>query len=96
MVVYTKSLIERPWVGRVKEAVDSEHFIIQWFDRQGKTNKFRAMLQADKSPYTSVLDNSTVMYWGISIERTDNSFHLSPYWLAKVMKEYLKCDALGK
>jgi hypothetical protein len=96
VIVYTKSLVGRPWVGRVQEVVDSEHFIIQWFDRQGKTNKFRAMLQADKSPYTSLLENNTVMFWGISIERTVNSFHLTPYWLAKVMKEYLKCDAQRK
>jgi hypothetical protein len=67
--------------------------VIQWFDRQGKSSKFRAMLKEDKTPYLSVLDNKSVMFWDISVQRSDNLFHLTPYWLTKVMKEYEICDA---
>ena len=88
VVVYTKSLVGRPWVGRVEEVFSDETFSIQWFDRLGKSNRFRAMKKADKTPYISKLDNSVVMFWDISVQRTDDSFYLSPYWLNKVTKEY--------
>ena len=93
VIVYTRSLVGRPWVGRVNEIHGNQTFSIQWFDRQGKTLKFRAMVNPDKTPYISVLDNSTVMFWDISVERSESSFQLSPYWLTKVMKEYKICDA---
>ena len=92
VVVYTESTIGRPWVGRVCEVFDNKMFSIQWFDRQGKSTTFRAMKKPDKSPYLSKLDNSVVMFWDISIERTTQSFHLSPYWLRKISGEYEKYD----
>ena len=92
VVVYTKSTVSRPWVGRVAEIFGNLKFSVHWYDRQGKTSKFRAMMKDDNTPYSSVLDNSTVMFWDISVERSHNSFHLTPYWLGKVKKEYAKCD----
>ena len=79
-------------MGRVEEVFSDETFSIQWFDRLGKSNRFRAMKKADKTPYFSKLDNSVVMFWDISVQRTDDSFYLSPYWLNKVSKEYEKYD----
>ena len=92
IVVYTKSKVGRPWVGRVKEVFHNKTFSIEWFDRQGKSSIFRAMKNSDKSAYTSKLDNDVVMFWDISHQRTADSFHLSPHWLAKVATEYEKYD----
>ena len=97
VVVYTESTVGRPWVGRVQKIYEQhKKFVIRWYNRAGKTNKFRAMVKDDGTPYLSVLENSTVMYWDISVERTENAFHLTPYWISKVMKEYQKCDLKRK
>ena len=92
IVVYTKSKVGRPWVGRVKEIFHDKTFAIEWFDRQGKSSIFRAMKNSDNSAYTSKLDNDVVMFWDISHQRTSDSFHLSPHWLNKVATEYEKYD----
>ena len=94
VIVYTRTKVGRPWVGRVEEVLDNKTFSIQWYDRQGKSNKFRAMKKADKTPYISKLDNSVVMFWDISVQRTEDSFYLSPYWLNKVAQEYVKYDRI--
>ena len=50
------------------------------------------MFNDDKTPYQSVLENQSVMMWDISVERTQNSFHLTPYKLSTILKEYKKYD----
>ena len=92
VAIYTECTDERPWLGRVKEVLDDSKFVIQWYQRQGKSLKFHAMLNADKSPYVSQLENSNVMMWSFSVEKTPNSFHLTPYRFSQILREYKKYD----
>ena len=94
IVVYTECTEGRPWVGRVTEVLVERKFFIQWYQRQGKSLKFHAMFNSDKSPYISKLENSNVMMWEISVEKTKNSFHVTPYKLSKIIKEYKNYDEL--
>ena len=93
VVVYTKSKVGRPWVGRVQEVLPNQQFVINWFDRQGKSLKFHQMMRTKKDPYKSKLPNSSVMFWSVFVNRTETSFHLTPYWLTKILKEYEKYDS---
>ena len=92
VVVYTREVKGRPWVGRVTKVNTNKTFELQWFDRKGKGSTFRAMKTSDNEPYITKLDNSVVMFWDISDQRMSDSFHLSPYWLSKIQKEYEKYD----
>ena len=92
VVVYTNNRSGRPWLGRVLNCYDDRTFLIQWFERQGRCLKFRAMFESSKQPYTSRLSNDVVMFWDITVQKSDNSFNLTPYWLTKIMKEYEKYD----
>lgn len=95
VVVYTREVKGRPWVGRITKVNSNKTFEIQWFDRKGKGCTFRSMKTPDNEPYTTKLDNSVVMFWDISDQRMSNSFHLTPYWLSKILKEYEKYDMNG-
>ena len=92
VVVYTKSKVGRPWVGRVQEILPGQKFVIHWYDRQGKSLKFHQMMKSKKEPYLSKLPNSSVMFWSVFVNRTETSFQLTPYWLTKIAKEYEKYD----
>ena len=92
VVVYTKTLSKRPWVGRVLEILSKKRFRIQWFGRKGRGNKFYAQTNADGSPYSTVLDTSMVMYWEICEAKQDTSFILSHVWMKKIAEEYCKYD----
>ena len=87
-----KDRLERPWVGRITEVLERRKFIIRWYQRHGRSLRFHAMFNDDKTPYQSLLENQSVMMWDISVERTQNSFHLTPYKLSKILKEYKKYD----
>ena len=92
VVVYTECSQDRPWVGRVKEVLEGKRFTIQWFCRQGKSLKFHAMFNSDKTPYVSELENSNVMMWEISVQKNISSFHVTPYKMSRMIKEYKKYD----
>ena len=52
VVIYTKSKIKRPWVGRVHEMLPGDKFMIQWYIREGRRKKFNAMINPDGTPAT--------------------------------------------
>ena len=49
------------------------------------------MINPDGSPYVSELELGNVMMWNNS-SQTDNSFHVSPYRLAQILKDYDRYD----
>ena len=95
VVVYTKTKLNRPWVGRVKQHLPGNMFSVQWFKRRGRGNTFHAMVQTDGSPFLSTQDNAVVMFWHICQQDTltETSFKLSNYWLEKINQEYADHDA---
>jgi hypothetical protein len=90
--VYTKSKVERPWLGRVHTILKDQKFLCHWYRRHGKSSKFHAMTNPDGSPYVSELELGNVMMWNNSSQQTDNSFHVSPYRLAQILKDYDRYD----
>ena len=46
------------------------------------------------TPYISELENSNVMMWNISVQSMEKSFHVTPYRLAQIWKEYQKYDKI--
>ena len=76
VAVYTVQKRKRPWVGRVASLKNRETFVVQWFekDKTSKTGKYVAMEHENGSPYTSELDQSSVMLWSFTESRTDDSF----------------------
>ena len=94
IVVYTEVVLGRPWVGRVKEVYpESKEFLLQWFERSGKSTHFRAMtFGTDKKPFVTKLEDSCIMYNEISVHKGDLDFHISHYWISKIMKSYKEQD----
>ena len=95
VVIYTRSPQERPWVGRVLNILLDKKFSIHWFERHGKSGKFHAMENPDGTPYASELENSSVMMWDIATQSMDKSFHVTPYRLGQIVKEYKKYDNMN-
>ena len=94
VVVYSTIKEDRPWVGRVKTILEDSKFVIHWYQRQGKSNKFHAMFNGDKTPYVTELENANVMMWEISVQKDEKSFHVTPYRLSQFKKEYTKYDLM--
>ena len=92
VAVYTKSRLDRPWLGRVLTILENQKFVIHWFRRHGKSSKFHAMANPDGTPYVSELEFGNVMMWNISVQKIENSFHVTPYRLAQIGGEYKKYD----
>ena len=94
VVVYTEVKDGRPWVGRVQETyIDRSEFLIHWFERIGKSTHFRAMtVGEDKKPYVTRLEESCIMYRYISVHRGDQDFHISHYWISKILRCYQELD----
>ena len=92
VVVYTRSKIGRPWTGRIVEILPNKRFVINWYEREGKSLKFRSMKQGKSDLYTSELENSSVMFWDMSTHKSERSFHLTSSWMDKIIKEYKLCD----
>ena len=65
VIVYTKSTLRRPWVGRVTAKLDDDEFMIHWFGRQGKRKQFHALMEADGRPNTSAVSADSIMFWNI-------------------------------
>ena len=93
VAVYTQSVKDRPWLGRVQNVEENgAKFEIQWYKKKGRTMTFQAMLNKDGSRMTSVLPSETVMLWEFSTNRTDNTFDISKEYLDKIQKEYADHD----
>ena len=94
VLVYTDDVQGRPWLGRILEILEGRRFLCHWYQRHGRSLKFHAMSNADKTPYVSELENRVVMMWDISSDRTNTSFNVTPYKLSKMLDEYKKYDDL--
>ena len=92
VVIYTRSKLGRPWVGRIVQVLEGEKFSVQWYQRRGRGTLFIAMVNSDGSPVLSVQQNAVVMYWHMSTEKTVDSFRLSHYWLEKIKLDYAEHD----
>ena len=93
VVLWTLSKKWRPWVGRVKEILSEEEFIIHWFERlQPNSNSFVASKNADGSPYVSKQSMACVMFWQMAINATEDSFDISEYDMKRISHEYKAHD----
>ena len=92
--VYTVQKRKRPWVGRIASLKNRDTFVVQWYekDQTNKCGKYVAMKSDDGSPYTSELDQSSVMIWSFTESRTDDSFVITPVWMDCLKQEYAKMD----
>ena len=91
VVIYSDSREERPWLGRVSQILEGNRFLIHWYKRNGKSSKFHATYSGGE-PYVTELEFSNVMMWDIAAHRMETSFHVTPYRLAQIGKEYKKYD----
>jgi hypothetical protein len=93
VAVYTRSVKDRPWLGRVVNVQeDGVSFEVQWFKKKGRTLTFQASLNKNGTRYTSVLALETVMLWEFSYNKTDETFDISKEWLDKINDEYSSHD----
>ena len=90
--VYTENTKGRPWVGRVIEILDKKRFTINWFIRLGRSLVFQAMTEADGSPSVSTIELDSIMFWEMSVKRTEDKFTLPCFWLETIKMEYTKLD----
>ena len=88
VVLWTHSKRSRPWLGRVNDIVNDEEFIIHWYEKKGGGNKYYASMQEDGTPYLSKQSMSSVMFWQMSINATEDTFELTEYELKRIMHEY--------
>jgi hypothetical protein len=89
VAVYTRSVKDRPWLGRVVNVQeDGVSFEVQWFKKKGRTLTFQASHNKNGTRYTSVLALETVMLWEFSVNKTDETFDISKEWLEKITDEY--------
>ena len=91
--VYTTNKRWRPWVGRVVQLLENKKFLIHWYSRKsGRGRKFEAMTEENGERCVSEISYGSVMNWGMSENRTKNSFTLSTYWLEYFVREYANYD----
>ena len=88
--VYTENLKGRPWVGRVVEISANKQFIINWFSRLGRSMVFQALRETDGSPALSTIDLDSIMFWEMSVKRSEDKFSLPSFWLETIKMEYAK------
>lgn len=82
VLVYTKVIASRPWVGRIIEILDGNRFTIHWYTRKTKRSRtFTALTETTGEPNTSEVEYDMVMLWCMSENRSDTSFELSRYYL---------------
>ena len=91
VLIYCKTKKGRPWCGRIVQILENHQFMIQWYDKQ-KGNIFIASFNSDGTPYTTKLDNGTVILWNFSSRVDDSSFHVNSFFLSKFKEEYCKHD----
>ena len=94
VLIYTRSKLGRPWLGRVLSKRDDFNFTIQWYEkRKGNQNNFYASKNADGSAYTSDLETGMVILWNFSTRIDDESFSVNCFFLNKFKEEYAVHDA---
>ena len=95
VVVYTRSKVSRPWVGRIMKHLPGGMFTLQWYKRRGRSTYFDVMVNFDGSPVLSDQANEVVMYWHIANRETltDSSFQIPLLWLEKLKQDYLDHDS---
>ena len=88
--VYSHAKAQRPWLGRVHKVLPNSKFVIHWFTRRGRGNRFHAMKLPDGKPALVEQENAVVMFWEFSDHRnsTEDSFTVSSHWLEKFKEEY--------
>ena len=92
VVLWTLSKSTRPWVGRVYEILSENEFVIHWFQRRIRSRTFVASSDSAGSPYLSKQAMSSVMFWQMSVNATEESFDLPEYQLRRIMHEYESHD----
>ena len=85
VAVYTV-LKSRPWVGRITRRLSEDTFQICWFKKQPRSTKYVATEQFD------VIEDASVILWGFSSERTENSFNISSVYFLRLKKLYEEHD----
>ena len=90
VVVYTENAAGRPWVGRVTELLPDKQFKIHWYTRSGRSYVFHALMNQEGNPSLSTLSLGTVMFWDMSIKRTEEKFTLPAYWLETIREDVNK------
>ena len=88
--VYTENTAGRPWVGRVTELLPNKEFLIHWFTRSGRSNVFHALMDQEGNPSLSTLNLGTIMFWEMSVKRTEEKFTLPAYWLETIREDVNK------
>ena len=97
VAVYSQSVKDRPWLGRVLKIEESKaSFEIHWFKRKGRSFTFQGMFQSDGSPFKSMILLETVMMWEFSTKKQIDSFDISKDIYDKIMSEYVSHDACYK
>ena len=92
VVVYTRLLSKRPWVGRVSKLLPDEKFEIHWFVKEGKRKIFNALMNSDGSKSLDVLGLDVIMFSNMSERKQEKSFFLSNYWLEVFDANYKEID----
>ena len=72
--------------------MSDEEARVHWFVRQGKRNKFFALMNPDGSASTEVISLDCFMFWHMSEQKSERSFSLSNYWLKIIDCEYREID----
>ena len=95
VVVYTRSVSQRPWVGRVVEILPNEEVSVHWYTRQpGRRGQYHASFSSDGSPLTGAVSLDSLLFWDMSEDVKETSFYLSNYWLEIIKSQYLEMDQM--
>ena len=92
VVILTLSKHRRPWVGRVVKILSIENFELQWYQRRSSSRTFFSLKHKDGRPYISTCSVDSVMFWEMSVNKTEESFDLSEFWLKRIDYEYKSHD----
>ena len=93
VAVYTETRRGRPWVGRALSIdMESNTFKIRWFMKAtGTRNKFVSMSSSDDVS-TSIQSLESVMFWGFTDDRNEDSFTISSVMMDALRIEYENLD----
>ena len=51
------------------EMLTRDRFVIQWYEREGRGRKFKALVNDEGGPSVQDLDLEMIMFWGMSENR---------------------------
>ena len=83
----------RPWVGRVADLLPNNKLSVNWFCREGRSRKFKLLIDSEGKNNCSVIELSMIMFWSMSENRSDTEFSLSNYYLETISEEYKNIDS---